>query len=121
MKIIVVDSNTEQMDQLVECIGEVWPGAEVQTFTDPLQAVKYAYDHPLNALFTEIPLPVMDGFTLAEMMVKRYPDVEVWFVTGHEQYRSYEVAVSRYKYVMKPVTVEALHTAHTDIKAGEWI
>lgn len=119
MRIVAVDSDREHLNQLVECIREVLPDAEVRTFTNPLQAVKYAYNHPLNALFTEIPLPVMDGFTLAEMMVKRYPDVEVWFVTGHERYRDYEVAVPWYRYVMKPVTAEGLRAAHTEIKAGE--
>jgi two-component system cell cycle sensor histidine kinase/response regulator CckA len=78
----------------------------------PTEALKTALVLPLNLdiLITDIWMPGMDGFELAEQILAQHPSVKVLYVTGDK------VAGDRLKqeqkpHLMKPFTLQELRAA----------
>ncbi len=49
------------------------------------EALSLATDHrgPIDLLVTDVVMPQMDGFTLAERLVKAHPETRLLFMTGY--------------------------------------
>jgi CheY-like chemotaxis protein len=77
------------------------------------EALELAAHHPgpIDLLVADVVMPVMDGFTLAEMLAETHPETRVLFISGHGD-RSETVRLglkeSRQQFLLKPFTVDRL-------------
>ena len=78
----------------------------------PTEAVKTASVIPLNLdiLVTDIWMPGMDGFELAEQIVSRHPSVKVLYVTG-DKVAGDRLSQEQKPHLMKPFTLQELRAA----------
>jgi two-component system NtrC family sensor kinase len=58
-------------------------GYQVETMTDPRQAVDYLAQHPIDLLLVDIRMPEVDGFEVIEHTQRLQPDAAVLIMTGH--------------------------------------
>jgi CheY-like chemotaxis protein len=74
---------------------------------------------PLDALITDIGMPNMDGYELAEHMRSRYPDLGIVLVSGYDQYDRLHRAGSRTGLVFlgKPFAAAELDQALAEARA----
>lgn len=86
MRVIIVDDERLALRQF-EMETEDMPGVEVAgAFTNPVDALAYVQEHPVEAAFLDIAMPGMNGLALAEKLREIRPDLVVIFLTGYEQY-----------------------------------
>jgi signal transduction histidine kinase/CheY-like chemotaxis protein len=58
-------------------------GYEVETYTDPHEAVRYLTRHHIDLLLVDIRMPEVDGFEVIEHTQKLQPDAAVLIMTGY--------------------------------------
>ncbi len=111
MIILAVDPDTAALERLSACLRAVYPDSEIVTFSDPLLAVKYGYNHSIDVLFAEIEMKGMGGFDIARLIRnsrKGETPVSVNFVTSTEEYRTDALRFLADGYLRKPVDEDAI-------------
>lgn len=77
---MLIDPNAEQAAETKSYLKE--SGDKIIVFCDPMEAVKYGYNHEVDVVYTEVDMPRMSGFDMIRLLRKRYTDIKVYFVTG---------------------------------------
>lgn len=68
MRVIIVDDERLALRQFLMETEEM-PGIEVAgAFTNPLEALEFVKEHPVEAAFLDIAMPGMNGITLTEKL-----------------------------------------------------
>ncbi len=71
-----------------------------------------------DILITDIKMPFMDGLELARLVRSKYPDTEIVFLTGHEEfeYAKEAIKIGVAEYLLKPVNSAELLQALAPIR-----
>ena len=102
MRVMIVDDERLALRQFVMETEDI-PDIEVAgAFSNPLQALEYLKENPVEAVFLDIEMPELNGIILAEKMRELYPDLVVIFITGYEQYTLDALKVKADYYMTKP-------------------
>ena len=115
MVIVAVDAPEKDLTALKNCLHQAFPGQQVEAFTDPLMAVKYFYNNPVDALFAGASLPRVSGFELARMMNAAQRQVATCLIGTGEGLREDALKAGIDAYLIKPVTVEAVRACGVSI------
>lgn len=78
----------------------------VQEASNGLEAMERLAQHPFDILITDIRMPGVNGLSLIEEAVKRYPHIQIAVLSGHTQFE-YAQAALRFgvqDYLLKPVS-----------------
>lgn len=57
-------------------------GLDISSFTDPIEALEYLEHNPVDIIFTDYMMPVMDGINLIQETRKYYPDIPIVMITA---------------------------------------
>ena len=107
MKIIAVDDEIIQLEQLKEVISEVVPDCELNGFSNPLEALAWAKENRPEIAFLDIQMPVMDGIILAKELKMQNPKINLVFVTGYyEEYVFDAMPLHFSGYLQKPANAQ---------------
>jgi DNA-binding response OmpR family regulator len=95
------------------CVGlESEPTIQVFGFDNPVTALVEFKPNFYDLLLIDINMPLMDGFQLAQNLVRRDPNVRVCFITAGEINMDAAREVHPLKsigcFIKKPITVEQL-------------
>ena len=102
MRVMIVDDERLALRQFVMETEDI-PDIEVAgAFSNPLQALEYLKENPVEAVFLDIEMPELNGIILAEKMRELYSDLVVIFITGYEQYTLDALKVKADYYMTKP-------------------
>ncbi|SCW70763.1 Two-component response regulator, SAPR family, consists of REC, wHTH and BTAD domains [Paenibacillus tianmuensis] len=109
MRAILVDDERlalRHLKQKLECdVGGV---EVVETCMDPSQAVDMAIKHRPDVVFLDIQMPGINGLQLGEQLQLAVPDIEIIFVTGHDQYAIHAFKLYALDYILKPARTDRL-------------
>ncbi|WP_298319321.1 LytTR family DNA-binding domain-containing protein [uncultured Aquimarina sp.] len=85
------------------------------TFTNPLDGLKYLENELIDLVFLDIQMPEITGIQLSKIIDKK---TKIIFTTAYPQFAldSYEVAAI--DYLLKPIEFERFYTAISKIKLG---
>ncbi len=77
---------------------------------DGEHAAQWLAEHPVDVVFTDIRMPVMDGFALMERIRSSQPNALAVVISGYQdfEYTSHAVRMQAFDYLLKPVTQDAL-------------
>jgi CheY-like chemotaxis protein len=79
--VLVVDDEPLLLDMLCEMLGEL--GCETVCVDCPVKGLeKIAADERIAMLITDIQMPIMDGFELAERAREKRPDMPILLMSG---------------------------------------
>lgn len=62
-------------------------GLKVQSFLQPLDAMRYMKENPVDLIVTDFQMPGMDGLTLVREVRKVHGDIPIVMMTGHSDAR----------------------------------
>ena len=107
MKILVVDDELIQLEQLKEAIIGAAVDCELISFTNPLEALDWAKENFPEIAFLDIQMPVMDGIILGKELKKSNSKINLIFVTGfYEEYVFDAMPLYFSGYLQKPATAK---------------
>ena len=102
MRVMIVDDERLALRQFMMETEDI-PGIELAgAFSNPLQALEYLQENPVEAAFLDIEMPELNGIVLAGKMREISPDLVVIFITGYEQYTLDALKVKADYYMTKP-------------------
>ena len=110
MRILLVDDETSVIQALLATLKTI-PGHDVRVATSGEKALENASAMGgLDLLITDVVMDPMDGFTLRDQMVSRYPKVRTIFVSGYDL-SDYPEQTANHRMLQKPVDSQALLAA----------
>ena len=77
MNILVIDNDPQALETLAATLREREPGSRVLAFTDPLLAVKYGYNNPVDAVYAKAVMRGLDGSDVARLLRNVHPKLRV--------------------------------------------
>ena len=106
MKALVIDDEALARRLLKDSVEKALPEAEVYDFAKPSELLDYARENDCDLAFLDIQMPGMTGVALAGQLREIHPLMNVFFVTGYDEYKSEAMDIHASGYVMKPVSRE---------------
>ena len=110
MRMICVDDATVILEHTVKLCEGMPQIDEVRGFTNPLEALDFVKENPVDLALLDIEMPEMNGIQLAGKIKEVRPGTAVIFLTAYSQYAVEAFSVRASGYLLKPVTVDALTT-----------
>ena len=55
---------------------------DIEVAHDGQEAFEYLMNHPVDVVFTDIRMPIMDGLALSDKIRKLYPEICILIITG---------------------------------------
>lgn len=110
IKTILIDDEKPALDEL-EYLLNSYPQLEiVATFSEPKKALEYIILNPVDAVFLDISMPELDGFTMAEAIIRLRKPPQIIFATAYDEYAIKAFEVNAIDYLLKPITGVRLDT-----------
>ena len=107
LTILVVDDDVSMLTLTATILRRV--GHQVLTARDGLEALEALNENPgIALLLTDIKMPRIDGFKLADMAKVHHPDLKVLYVTGFADDVSTKPGVHHGKILEKPYVPQQL-------------
>ncbi len=103
--IFVLDDEPLAADGLAAIIEKVIPDAEIESFTDCRECIRYAKIRIPDIVFLEIKMK-MSGLQAAEQFQQINPQVNIIFTTESDEYARDALNMHASGYITKPVTEE---------------
>ena len=76
--------------------------------SNPLEALVRIGALKPHVVFLDIEMPGLNGFNVAEEILKIEPDILIVFITAYDEYAVKAFEVNAIDYILKPVTVERM-------------
>ena len=103
LKTILLDDEEHALGNLENAIHEVDPSIEVcAKFTDPISAILYAQNNPIDIFFLDISMPQLSGFEVLEKM-GTFLNFKTVFVTAFSEYAINAIKLHVFDYLLKPI------------------
>lgn len=108
MKIVCVDDERLLMEDTVALCQTLEQADDVKGFTKPADALRHLEEEGADVALLDIDMPGMSGIELGRAIRKRWPRMQIIFLTGYPQYalEAYEAHPSGY--LLKPVKRDRL-------------
>lgn len=104
-KLLVVDDEPRQVRAMANIISQIRPDYEVFTAGDGQEALEFIINNPVDILFTDIRMPVMDGLQLVEELSRRDYHIKTVIISGYGEFEYAQKAL-RFgvaDYIVKPL------------------
>ncbi len=101
LKVIAVDDEPLAL-QVIEALCAQQEGIElVKTFTQPMQALRYAQNFPVDLILLDVQMPSMNGISLSKSLRE---EIMVVFTTAFSDYAVKSYEVNALDYLVKPIS-----------------
>lgn len=108
MRTIIVDDEPVMLKKF-ERLSRNIPGLELAgAFRDPLEALSYMAENPVELVFLDIDMPVMNGVELAKRLKSIRSDLLIVFITAYTAYIREANRIGSDYYLVKPYDGETL-------------
>ena len=111
IKAIIVDDEVLALKNLSYALEQYENIEVLDMISSPLEALAKIMGLKPDVVFLDIEMPGINGFAVAEEILKVAPKTLIVFVTAYDEYAVQAFEVNALDYLLKPVTTERL--AHT--------
>ena len=116
MRILIVDDEEHALKNLVTCVKEIEPSAEIVSFSRSDEALAFAKTAvPFDVAFLDINMPVINGIDLAKELKKVHYTLNVIFCTAYPEYTLAAIRVHASGYINKPYEKEDVERELSDL------
>lgn len=117
IKIIVVDDERNILEDTRKNLSTISGIQVAGAFTSSIEALKFLHKEPVDAVILDIEMPGINGINLAEVLRDLYPDIQIIFATGYDNYAFQAYHLRAIEYLMKPFSREDMVRAMNRVKA----
>ena len=107
-EILLVDKEQATLDNYINIVKQTVKGMNVIGFTDSMEAYNYSKEHRICTAFLDIELLVSNGLILAKKLTEINPEINIIFITEHQEYALDALNLFCSGFVLKPLTKEKL-------------
>lgn len=111
MNLLLIDDEQLMLRMLSDAVAEVLPTANRACFTNAKEGMDYARNTPVEIAFLDINLRGASGLDLAKQLTALYPQVNIIFCTGYEEYAVDAFKMYASAFLQKPVWAEDIQDA----------
>ncbi|MFD2444927.1 LytR/AlgR family response regulator transcription factor [Bacillus sp. CGMCC 1.16607] len=108
LKVGLVDDSKYDLEKLLISLGNQEDIDVVFSTNDPEEAYDLIKKSEIDLLITDIEMPKLSGYELADLINSYALDVKIMFVTGHSGYAVHAFELNVLDYIMKPYSKERL-------------
>ena len=103
MRIAVIDNDSFLLAESYEVLKRVRTADQVYAFTEGLKLLEFIIENPCEVIFMDPYLEDMDGGILAEEIKDILPQVNIVFLTEHDEFYRKAMEIRASGYVLKPL------------------
>lgn len=103
MRIAVIDNDSFLLTESCKVIKKVRTADQVYAFTEGLKLLEFIIENPCEVVFMDPYLDDMDGGILAEEIKEILPQVNIVFLTEHDEFYRKAMEIRASGYVLKPL------------------
>ena len=118
IRAVIVDDEQPAVDKLAKLLKESGTVDIKGEFTDPMKALEYVKNTPLDAVFLDVEMPGMNGIELSNLMLGFNGRIAIVFVTAFNEYAVEAFRLNAIDYLMKPLDKERLKETFDRIREG---
>jgi two-component system LytT family response regulator len=116
LRVILLDDELHALGNLSEAIHQVDSDIVIcGQFTDPIEAILYVKNNPIDVFFIDISMPLMDGFEVLRR-IGDFIAFKTVFVTAYSEYVLQAFKQHAFDYLLKPINISELHQCIMDCK-----
>jgi len=108
VRIVIVDDEYMALENLKYVMKHFECLEIVGMYTDPIEAIQNIAILKPDAVFLDIEMPGVNGFTVAEEIIEVLPGICIVFVTGFDEYAVKAFEINAIDYILKPVSGKRL-------------
>ncbi|HEX3043462.1 MAG TPA: LytTR family DNA-binding domain-containing protein [Bacillota bacterium] len=108
MKLILVDDEELALEELGYFLKQTPEIEIIGSYTDPAAALEKIITQEPEAVFLDIEMPELNGFLLAELILKMKEKTRIVFATAFDAYAIKAFEIGAIDYVLKPLSKERL-------------
>lgn len=110
MKLLIVDDEYLELEQLTHLIKQKWPVWEIYCAEEVTQALKLAGQNKFTLALIDIHLPGVSGLDLIELLKKANPDLNFIITTAYQnfEYAQRSIKLGVFDYLVKPIIEDEL-------------
>lgn len=120
-KLLIADDEDHLRDLIIKQIDWEGLGFEVMGARDGKEALELVERGFVpDALLTDVRMPFVDGLELSERLKKKYPDVAIIVLSGHDEfsYAKKSMQLGTSDYLLKPIRPAALTEVMQKLKSN---
>ncbi len=111
LRVLVVDDEAPALAELAWLLRQDGRVGEVVTAQGAAEALRLLEEHDVDAVFSDIKMPGLDGLDLARVLARFTRRPQVVFVTAYDQHAVDAFELAATDYLMKPVRPDRLADA----------
>lgn len=104
-RLLIADDEDEERMGIRFLLNKFGFPFEVEEAADGAQALAMLEQEPADILLTDVKMPFLDGIGLATQVRRRFPDMQIIFFSGYDDFEYVKQALSlrAVDYILKPV------------------
>jgi two-component system, LytTR family, response regulator len=107
--VIAIDDEMKAIDRFKRLVQNESLIHSLAGFTNPADGIEYCRLNMVDIAFLDIDMPEIDGIKLAKLILRYNPDMDIVFITAHDQYALEAFQVHAYDYLLKPIGKDDIH------------
>ncbi len=113
MNVVIIDDEKPAIDVLTIVLAGLtqFPICIKGTFTDAMDAFELFEREQIDVVFLDMEMLDVHGLQIAKLMLIKYPQIQLIFVTAHSQFAVDAFDVAATDYLLKPVQEQRLEKA----------
>lgn len=107
MKAVILDDEIHAIENLVMALEDLNTNIDiVGKYQDPIQAINYISQHPIDVLFIDISMPKLSGFDVLDAVQNN--KLKIVMVTAHSDRTIDAIRKNVFDYLLKPINIDEL-------------
>ncbi len=108
MKILLVDDEREEREGIEWLIHKYELPLEVAQANNGKAALEYIEKNPIDILFTDVKMPIMNGLELAKKVYRQWPEIKIIIYSAYGEFEFARAAMeaNAIRYLLKPIDLE---------------
>lgn len=108
MKILLVDDEREEREGIEWLIHKYELPLEVAQANNGKVALEYIEKNPIDILFTDVKMPIMNGLELAKNVYTNWPEIKIIIYSAYGEFEFARAAMeaNAIRYLLKPIDLD---------------
>lgn len=110
IRTIVIDDQEELRHLTVKALQKISSVDVIYSTCDPKDFLKSVFKEKPDLLVMDIDMPVINGIELAQEIRQTLPDIDIIYITAHDEYLRDAISVYATDFISKPINQDRLNT-----------